>query len=100
MPTFGILKTLRTSARPDVVLLERRFEQTVHGLSHLVLQLVDDRVQANLDALLLRAISAALRSGRTLKPMMMAFEAEASSTSLLGDGTDAGVDDLDADLLG
>ena len=28
------------------------------------------------------ASSCALRSGRTLKPMMMAFEAEASSTSV------------------
>jgi hypothetical protein len=81
VPTLGILKTLMHLGAARVVLLEGRFEQSVHGQANLVLQLVDDRVQADLHVLLLRQLGA-LRSGRTLKPMMMAFDAVASSTSL------------------
>ena len=61
--------------------LERRIEQAGHRLLHLVGDVVDDRVQADVDAARASAISSAFRSGRTLKPMMIAFDAEASSTS-------------------
>ena len=44
--------------------------------------LVDDAVQADVHLLALGRISRTLPSGRTLKPMMMAFEAEASMTSV------------------
>ena len=66
-------------ADPDF--LERRIEQPGHRLLHLVGDVVDDRVLADVDALARRRSSSALRSGRTLNAMMIAFDADASSTS-------------------
>src|SRR6202012_4426948 len=40
----------------DIILLERWFEQAHHGQANLILQLVDDRVQADLNILLLREL--------------------------------------------
>ena len=45
------------------------------------------------------AMSSALRSGRTLNAMMIAFDADAEQDVGLVDRTDAGVDDADLDLL-
>ena len=45
------------------------------------------------------ATSAALRSGRTLKPMMIAFDADAEQHVRFVDRADAAVDDPDLDLL-
>ena len=66
--------------RADAHFLERRIEQPGHRLLHLVGDVVDDRVEADVD-LSRSATSAALRSGRTLKPMTIAFDAAPSSTS-------------------
>ena len=99
VPTLGMRKTLRTSARPDVVLLEGGIEQAQHGQAHLVLQLVDDGVQANLDAFLLRQLGG-LALGAHVEADDDGVGGGGQQHVALGDGADAGVDDLDAHLLG
>ena len=51
VPTFGTLKISRTSASRCSDFLERRLEQAGHGLLDLVDDLVDDRVEADVDLL-------------------------------------------------
>ena len=59
-------------------LFELGREQADHGVLDVLEDLVDDLVGADLDVLGCSASSRALRSGRTLKPMIVALDAAAS----------------------
>ena len=52
MPTLEMRNTSRTSARALEDFFERRLEQAGHGLLDLVRQVVNDRVQADVDLFL------------------------------------------------
>ena len=75
----------------QVVLLERGFEQAHHGQAHLVLQLVDDGVQADFDALLLRQFGG-LALGTHVEADDDGVRGGGQQHVALGDGADAGVD--------
>ena len=46
----GMVKVSRTSARPSTFSRKRRLEQALHGVAHVVEGVVDDRVEADVDA--------------------------------------------------
>jgi hypothetical protein len=98
VPNFGTLKTSRTSATPMPHFLERRLEQAGHRLLHLVGDVVDDRVQADVD---LRALGDV--GGVAIGPHVEADDDRVRRRREqhvgLVDGADAGVDDPDLDLL-
>ena len=82
-----------------VVLAVNRIEKSEHGLGHLVLQLVDDRVQADFNVF---AIGKILRLLFRLdvEPDDDGVRCRGQKDVRFGDGTDAGMQDLDAHLLG
>src|SRR5665213_3617851 len=96
---LGDLEDLQDRGASSIVLLVDRVEQAVHGLGHLVLQLVDDGVHADIDV---------LAGGQVLR-LAFRTDVEADDHRVGGrseqdvgfrDGADARVEDLDADLFG
>ncbi len=83
----------------SVVLLEDRFEEAVHGLGDLVLQLVDDGVQANLDVFALGDFGG-LAIGPDVEADDDCVRGGGEENVGLGDGADTGVKDADANLFG
>ena len=98
VPNFGILKMSRTSAAADPHFLERRIEQAGHRLLHLVDDVVDDRVQADVDLLALGDVG-----GVAIRPHVEADDdgvrRRRQQHVRLVDRADAAVDDADLDLL-
>jgi len=78
---LGDLEDVEDLGAAGVVLLEDGLEEAVHGLGDLVLQLVDDGVQADLERFRARRLQRPCGRAGRLKPMTTAFEAEARRTS-------------------
>ena len=92
-------KTSCTSGAALIALLEDRIEQSQHRLGDLVLQLVDDRVQPDLDAFLLgQFCSLALRPD--VEADHDGVRRRSQQDVALRDGADTAVEDLDPHLLG
>ena len=98
MPNFGVLNVSRTCGRADPHFLERRVEQAGHRLLHLVDDVVDDRVQADVDLLALGDVG-----GVAVGPHVEADDdgvrRRRQQHVRLVDRADAAVDDADLDLL-
>ncbi len=73
----------------EVAFLERGFEQTHHGEAHLILQLVDDGVEADFDVLLLRQLGG-LALGAHIEADDDGVRGSRQQHVALGDGADAG----------
>ena len=89
---LGDLEDVEHLGAAGVVLLVDGLEETVHGLGHLVLQLVDDGVEADLDLLLIGELL-----GLALGPHVEADDDGVGGGGEqdvgLGDGADTGVQD-------
>ena len=89
---LGDLEDVEDLGAAGVVLLEDRLEEAVHGLGDLVLQLVDDGVQADLDVLALGDFGG-LAVGPDVEADDDRVRGRGEEDVGLGDGADTGVED-------
>ena len=75
-----MLERLADNCMTGYLLLVYRIQHTLHGSLYILDRLVDDAVQTHVD-FSRSAMDFACASGRTLKPIMIALEADASVTS-------------------
>ncbi len=81
------------------LLLVYRVEHTLHGCLDILDRLVDDTVQTHIDFLAVRDGSSVASGRTTLKPIMIALEADAKGNIGLVDRADAAMDDFDNNFL-
>ena len=81
VPSAGDTEGIAHFGRPCTFSRKVGLQQALHGVAQFVERIVDDRVQADVDPSR-SAAAVAFASGRTLKPMTTAFDADASITSL------------------
>ena len=96
---LGDLEDLANLGLPLVDLLEGRLEQSDHRLAQLVAELVDDRVQANLDLFLVGQLGG-VALGANVEADDDGVGRRGQQHVVGGDRTDAGADDVDLDLIG
>ena len=99
LPTLGTLKISRISAWPRIDSLRFRLEHAREQALHLVQELVNDRVVADLDPVAPRHL-ARLGVGPDVEAQDRRLRRRSQGDVGLGDGADAAEQDADLDLVG